>query len=140
MDHKIVSQSPEKLKTGCTIVGVFEKGKLSPSADKLNKAGSNFLTKILKRGDFTGVVGETMLCHNVPELNCERLLLVGCGVEKDLTNVKYRKVVNQAILALQNTKAKDILNCLTELTVKDRDMYWKVRQILFKAPAELARV
>ncbi|MDH3327029.1 MAG: leucyl aminopeptidase [Gammaproteobacteria bacterium] len=120
--------SPEKVKTACIIVPVFESGKLSSSTKQLNDHADNYLTNIIKKGDIKGKIGQTLLVHNIPGINADRVLLVGCGKEKDLTDISFRKICSATILAIKTVNAIEAICCLAELNLKDRDLSWKITQ------------
>ena len=46
--------SLEKQRTGCIVVGVYEGGKLSPSAMELDTASGHALNEAMSRGDLEG--------------------------------------------------------------------------------------
>ncbi len=124
MDFQIKSGAVEKIRSACVIVGVYEKNKLSPAAEVLDKASDGYLSQIIKRGDISGKAGETLLLQNVPGTMAERILLVGCGTEGGLTDIEFRRCSLNALNAMKKTGAKDAVSCLTECAVKDRDGEW----------------
>ncbi len=135
MDFNIKSGNPEKQRTACLVVGVFESRRLSPAAKAIDTASKKQLSNILKSGDINGRIGESLLLHNVPGVTAARVLLVGCGKEKELNEGHYRQIISSGIRALKTTGATDAIVCLAELTIKDknkkaRDMGWKIRQII----------
>jgi len=121
---------PEKAKTGCIIVGIYESSKLTPSCDALNKASDNYISKIIKKGDIKGKTGQTLLLHDVPELNASRVLLVGCGKQKDLTPSIYKTIVNSTLNSLKQIGSAEAICCLHELPIDDRDLNWKTSQAI----------
>jgi leucyl aminopeptidase len=127
MEFSVKSGSPEKQRSGCIVIGVFEPRKLSAAGKALDKASGGFLTTLLRRGDIEGRAGQTLLVHNVPKTLCERVLLVGCGKEREFDTNTYRKVVSTATRTLNDTGTTDAVSYLTELAIKGRDIYWKVR-------------
>jgi leucyl aminopeptidase len=86
------------------------------------------LTGIVRRGDIEGKTGQTLLLHHVPNILCERVLLVGCGREREFDEGRYRQVVATAARTLNTTGSTDMTSYLTELEVKGRDTTWKIRQ------------
>ena len=84
MEFSIKSGSPEKQRSACVVVGVFETRKLTPAAKQLDAAANHYLSEIIRRGDIDGKAGSTLLLHDVPATRCERVLLVGLGKEKEL--------------------------------------------------------
>ena len=51
MEFSIKSGSPERIRAGCIIVGVFEPRKLTTAAAALDRATRGQLSAALKRGD-----------------------------------------------------------------------------------------
>jgi len=127
MEYTVKSGDPEKQRSACVVVGVFEGRKLSPSARRLDEATQGSLTAILRRGDLEGKTGQTLLLHNPASLLCERLLLIGCGKEKDFHEGRYRETFTKMAKTLADTGATEAVVYLTELEVKGRDIAWKLR-------------
>lgn len=128
MEFSIKSGSPEKQRSACVVVGVFEPRKLSLPGEVLNKAAKNTLSDLLRRGDMEGKAGTTLLLHNVPGTLCDRVLLVGLGKERDFRVKEFRESVATAVRTLNETGAFDGTLYLTELPVKKRTMSWRIRQ------------
>jgi len=120
--------TPEKVKTACIITPVFESGRLSASTKQLNNSAKSYLSKIIKKGDIKGKVGETLLIHNVPGIEAERVLLTGCGKEKDLTETLFRNICSASAKAMSTINASEAICCLAELNLKNRDLAWKITQ------------
>jgi len=128
MEFSSKVSSAEKTKTACIIAPIFESGKLADSTKSLNVISDNYLSKIIKKGDIKGKAEETLLIHNVPGIQAERVLLVGCGKEKDLSDTKFRKICAAAIKPFKSINATEVTCCLGELNLKDRDLSWKIAQ------------
>ncbi len=122
--------SPEKVKTACIIAPVFESGKLPASTKLLNESASNYLSKIIKKGDIKGSIGQTLLIHNVPGIQADRVLLVGCGKEKDLSDIHFRNICSASIKAMKNINTTEAVSCLGELNLKNRNLSWKITQAI----------
>ncbi len=127
MEFSVKSGDPEKQRSACVVVGVFESRRLSAGARRLDQATRGALGAHLRRGDIEGKSGQTLLLHNLPGTLCERVLLVGCGKEKEFTEGPYREAVAHAARALNQTGANEACLCLPELEVKGRDLPWKLR-------------
>ena len=69
-----------------------------------------------------------LLLHHVPNVLSERVLLVGCGKERELDERQYKQIIAKTIQTLNETGSMEAVCFLTELHVKGRDTYWKVRQ------------
>ena len=128
MEFLIKSGSPEKQRTACLIVAVFEPRRLSPTAKIIDNVSKKFISNLIRRGDIEGKLNQSLVLHNVPGLLADRVLLIGCGREKDLTESQYRKIIINSIRELGKTGAMEAVSFLTELNVKNRDPYWKIKQ------------
>jgi len=127
MQLVVKSASPETMKTATLVVAVGEGRKLGASAKAVDQAADGALSAALKRGDLAGKVGQTLLLHNLPNLKAERVLLVGAGKERELTERQFRKVAAAAQSALKGLGGSDAALTLGELHVKGRDAYGKAR-------------
>ena len=125
MEFSTKSLSPEKVKTACVVVGVFESAKLSAGAAALDKASKQHIGAILKRGDMNGKACSTLLLHHVPNVAAERVLLLGLGKEVELSDKAYREAIRAALRAIGQTGAADATLFLLEVGVKERDAAWK---------------
>ncbi len=127
MEFSIKSGGPERVRTGCIVVGVFESRKLSGAGAALDRAARGHLSAILKRGDMIGKAGSTLMLHHVPRVAAERVLLVGLGRERDFGEREFRDAVGKAARALDQTRVADAVLCLSA-GVKQRDIAWRVSQ------------
>ncbi|TEW52392.1 leucyl aminopeptidase [Psychromonas algicola] len=130
MEFLVKSGSPEKQRSACIVVGVFEPRRLSHAAEVLDEISEGYLSALLRRGDIEGKVGQVLFLHNVPNVVSERVLLVGCGKERELTETQYKQIIEKTITTLNDTGALEAVCCLTELHIKGRDSYWAVRQAI----------
>ncbi|BCK04046.1 leucyl aminopeptidase [Vibrio cholerae] len=128
MEFSVKSGSPEKQRSACIVVGVFEPRRLSPVAEQLDKISDGYISSLLRRGDLEGKPGQMLLLHQVPGVLSERVLLVGCGKERELGERQYKEIIQKTINTLNETGSMEAVCFLTELHVKGRDTYWKVRQ------------
>ena len=126
MEFSIKSGSPEKQRSGCVVVGVFEGRKLSVSCQAIDAAAKGFVGEVLRKGDLEGGLGKTLLLHGVPGVPADRILLVGLGRERDFAEAQYRVAMSAAVKALRATGASEATVCLTDVPVKKRDTDWKV--------------
>jgi leucyl aminopeptidase len=133
VEFSIKTGSPEKLKSGCAVVGVFQSRELSASARAIDKATHGALAAVLKRGDFAGKTGTTLLVPRIDSRVFERVLLVGLGPEGEFREKAYREAVRAAVVALRQTGARDALLCLTDLSVPGRRPAWTITQAVVVA-------
>ncbi len=139
MEFSIKSGSPEKQRSACVVVGVFEPRKLTLSAELLDNAARNYLADIIRRGDMEGKTGSTLLLHNVPGTLCDRVLLVGLGKEKEFREKEYRAAIRNAVKTLNETGSFDGTVFLTETNVRKRSVAWRVRQAAIVAQETVYR-
>ncbi|MBD1389115.1 leucyl aminopeptidase [Neiella sp. HB171785] len=128
MEFSVKSGSPEKQRSACIVVGVFDPRRLTPVAEQLDKISGGYLSNLLRRGDLEGKPGQMLLLHQVPNILSERVLLVGCGKERELDERQYKQIIAKTISTLNETGSMEAVCFLSELHVKGRDTYWKVRQ------------
>ena len=128
MDFSIKSGSPEKQRTACVIVGIFSTRRLSNPAKAIDIASKQHISTLIRRGDMDGEKGQKLLLHNVPGVMADRVLLIGCGKEREVNDRNYRTIIENSICALDKTGALEGINYLSELNVKGRDCSWKVKQ------------
>ena len=133
MEFSIKSGSPDKQRTACVAVGVFENRKLSLAGQIVDQAAQGYVADILRRGDMDGKTGATLVLHKLPGVSAERVLLVGMGKEKDLNDKAYRDAVRAAVKALNDLGVGEAHLYLTEVAVKKRDLDWNVEQAVVVA-------
>ena len=98
MEFNVKSGSPEKQRSACIIVGVFEPRRLSPIAEQLDKISDGYISALLRRGELEGKVGQSLLLHHVPNVLSERVLLIGCGKERELDERQYNKSFKKPLI------------------------------------------
>ena len=58
----------------------------------------------------------------------DRVLLIGCGKEREINDGAYRQIIRNSITILNKTGALEGINYLSELNIKNRDYSWKIKQ------------
>ncbi|NIN35349.1 MAG: leucyl aminopeptidase, partial [Gammaproteobacteria bacterium] len=84
MQFIIKSGNPEKQRTACLIVGITEPRRMSVAAKAIDEASKKHLSNLIRRGDMEGKIGQCLVLYNVPGLLSDRVILVGCGREREL--------------------------------------------------------
>ena len=100
MDISVKRGHPAEQKTACLIVGVNAAKKLSPAAATIDTALGGTLSKLCKRGDLTGAVGETLMLHEASGTAAERVLVVGCGKAESIEAAEFQSLVQKAARAV----------------------------------------
>src|SRR5690348_9290372 len=128
MKFVVEHASVEEQRTGCVVVGVYEGGKLSPSAMQLDAASGHAINDALSRGDLENDLGATLLLTRIPNAASERVLLVNLGPEREFVESSYHTALCAATRALRTTGAGEATLCLNELPVNGRGGAWKIEQ------------
>lgn len=130
MQFLVKSARPETLKTATLVLAVGEGRKLGAAARAVDAASGGALSALLKRGDLAGKLGQTLLLQDLPGVKAERVLLVGCGKERELSDRNYRKVAGAILGVLKTLGGSDATLTVGELMVKDRDFYARSRLLV----------
>ena len=133
MEFTIKSGSPEKQRSACVVVGVFDNRKPSLSADLVDRASNGYISEIIRRGDMEGKLGSTLLLHNVRGTLADRVLLVGLGKERDFRDKEFRSALRSAVKLLNETGSYEAVIYLTEEKVKRREVAWRVEHAVVAA-------
>ncbi len=133
MEFSIKTRDPSKQRTACLVLGVFTGEHLSSTAQAVDKASKGFLTRILKKGDMEGEVGQALMLYDVPGVLAGRVLLIGCGPEKAFNAFAYRKGIAKATTVLNESNATEAVCCLTQLSTTNGDLYSTIRDTVLTA-------
>jgi leucyl aminopeptidase len=133
MEFSTKAAAPEKIKTGCIVVGVYADKKLTPAGGLVDVSSGGTLSKAIKRGDLTGKRAQTLLLHGVAGIQAERVLLVGLGKQDELNLRAYSEILRAAYKALATTAASDVVMTLTEVNVSARSLQQNVRAAVLAA-------
>ena len=146
MEFSIKQSLPEKQRSGCLVVGVYEGGKLTASAQLLDKAAKHALSEFIARGDMSGKSASTLLLHKLPGIAAERVLLVGLGKPSDMNNKTRVEILHATFSALNGTPAKDAALYLIDeglgkdaATSTSSGQAWIIRQAVFAAAEQAFR-
>lgn len=128
MEFNVKSGNPEKQRTACLIVGVSQPRKLSRAGILIDKVSDGYLSTIIRRGDMDGKIGQTTVLYNIPGTLADRVMLIGCGKDKDLQEKTFLKILDSLSNTVDNIGAMEAYSYLTDINIKGRDIYWKIRQ------------
>jgi leucyl aminopeptidase len=131
--------NPEKQKTACIVVGVFEPRRLTDAANALDRAAKGQLKSIVRQGDFEGKLGSTMLLPSVTGVAAQRVLLLGLGKAEDLKARQFKDAIRAAVRALSETGAEGALLYLDSVKVQGRDEDWNAIHLAVSAGEALYR-
>ncbi len=139
MEFSIKQSNPEKQRSACVVVGVYSRGKLTAAGQSLDRAAQNHLSDVIAQGDMEGKLGSTLILQRVPGIAAERVLLVGLGKAADFGAKQFLDAVRACMTALHKTASKEAAFYFTDLSVKDRDEAWKIKQCVLLASESVFR-
>lgn len=116
-------------RSGCIAVGVFENKQLSQAAKELDTAGE--ISAALQSGDISGKPGTTLLLRNVKGVTAQRVLLVGLGNGEPISEKDFLLAAKSVAQSLSSFTAKNALVALPLSSIKDRDVAWAIRSLVF---------
>lgn len=130
MEFSIKTGATEKQHHNCVIVGVYEGRELSDAAQAIDTLSSGYLSNVLKHGDLEGKLDSSLMLHQVPGVQADRVLLVGLGKKAEFGAKQYGKAVRASVKALGAISADEVLTTLAELPVAGVDVRKKVAQLV----------
>ncbi len=130
MEFSVKSGNPEKQRTACVVLPIYESRRLSAIGEKFSEASKGYLEKLMRRGDLEGKFGQMLLLQDIDGIPAERVLMLGCGKEGTLSEFQFRDLMLKTIALLNDTGALEAVFCVTDIQVKDKDLSWKIRQII----------
>lgn len=129
MKLSLKNTNPQNEQQSTLLLGIFEDGTLTSTANLIDKKSKGQLSKLLKQGAFNGKIGQTLHLYSFANSFFNHLMLVGCGKQKSIAPTVFRKIIQIAVKALIPTKAQRVVCYLSDLAVTDRSTPWKVKQI-----------
>ncbi len=138
MEFSIKQSSPDKQRSNCVVVGVYEGGKLSPAAQLLDKTAKHALSDLIANGDMNGKSATTLLLHKLPGIAAERVLLIGLGKAAELNNKTTVSILNATFSALNGTPCKEATLYLIDEGIW-KDPAWIIKQAVFAASGSVYR-
>lgn len=127
MDISVKTTLAPTHRAACLVVPVFERRKLSAIALQLDAAANGYLTTILKQGDMDGKTGQTVMLHKIDGIAASRVLLVGCGKEKDFDTRQLKKAVTTALQVLKDSGARDATSYLSDPEISGCSFAQRIR-------------
>ena len=126
IEINIDSASPEKFKTGVLAVGAFSDGTLLRSSQKIDEATKGKLSAVIKRGDLEEKPGSTLLLHDLPGVEAERVLLVSLGTRDKFDQKAFRDALSAIAKVLASGPARDAAVTLS-VDVPGHELAWRAQ-------------
>ena len=139
MEYSIKTGDLSKQRTPCVVVGVFSPRLLSFEGKLIDKFSNGYLTRRLKNGDVTGEIGQSLMLYEVPGMRADRVLLIGCGRQKEFTPARLKKAITGAVALLNGGPAIEAVFCLGGVEPADHGLYSTLRDMIAAAEASVYR-
>jgi leucyl aminopeptidase len=127
MEITVETASPEKVRTGVLVVGAFADASLAPHAKNIDEAAKGKLSAVLKRGDLDERAGASLLLHDLPGIEAERVLVVSLGKRDEFGDKAFRDALSGAAKALADGVANDAAVALADIEVPRRSRAWRIQ-------------
>ena len=127
-DLTVETALPEKIRTSVLVVGAFAGSSFPPSTKRVDEASKGKLSRVIRRGDLEEKAGATLLLHDVPGVEAERVLLVSLGRTKEEFGDKaFRDALSGAAKALADGAATEAAVTLAEIEVPRHSRAWRLQ-------------
>ncbi len=133
MEFSTKAGTPDRIKSGCVVVGVYADRKLTPAGGAIDAASGGALGAAAKRGDLPVKRGGVLMMTGVAGLASERVLVVGLGKQDELKAKGFAEAVRAAVKALDATGAGNALFTLADAWVADMTIAEKIRTAVLAA-------
>ena len=125
----------------CLVVGVFQGSKpiLTESGKILDTATNKQISGLLAHGDLRGDVGSTLMLYNPAGIKAKRILLLGLGKKRDLSDASFRRAVSCAAKCLNECNIRaadftllDVFSAPLKITRQARNIVEAIEQSLYR--------
>ena len=127
-------------RTSCLVIGVYEPRELGTEGGAVDRATGGRLSALLRRGDFAGRAGESLLLTELPRLRGNRVLLVGLGARAQYNRRGWKRALSTAVAALARTRIASASFALERPQDRDFDDYTLARAAAECCGAALYRI
>ncbi len=127
MEFPIKTGAPASQKTACAILPVFEGRGLKGPTREVDLSCGGLLSQLLKSGDASAKLGETLLVPHLQGTTPERALLVGCGKQTAFDAKRFRRALTAAVRKLRDTGLKEATSYLTYTRHRGLSAYYAGR-------------
>ena len=133
MEFSTKAGTPDRIKSGCVVVGVYADLKLTPAATLIDLASDGALSSAAKRNDLPTKRGNVLMMAGLPGLASDRVLVVGLGKRDELKAKGFAEVVRAAVKAINASGAGNALFTLADVSIPAMSVADNVRAIIVAA-------
>ncbi|GAA4323060.1 leucyl aminopeptidase [Pigmentiphaga soli] len=126
MDFSIQTSSPEKIKTGALIVGVFADGVLTAAAEAVDRAAQGAVLAAAK-AEMKGRAGETLVLRGLAGVAAQRVILAGLGPQASWSPKALAAAHRAALGAAAATGTAEAVSALAAVPLEQADVRTRAR-------------
>ena len=127
MEYFTTTSAAPRRASGCIIVGVYGRGRLSIAAADVDAACGGAIAKLVKQGDISADVGKCTVLTTLSGVRAQRVAVVGLGEFSKFGVSQYRRAIQAAIAGIRRSKVRDLVNYLTLEDVGGANAYYLAR-------------
>ena len=127
MQFYATGASAARQRSACAIVGIHERAEMTGPARELDRASGGAISRVLRRGDFSGKAGEVLPIMGNLRGPAERVLLVGLGTKKAYGRKAYRRAISAATHWIAKGGAGNAVLYLPAEPIPSLDAYYAAR-------------
>ena len=140
MEYSAIIGKVEKQQVACIVCAIYDDKQLPPTIKLLDEQSNGYISKLLKSGDINGNLGQSLILHNVPNLLCKRILVIGCGKKEKFQAQNFKQVCNAAITSLINSNiTAACISLEQDLLFAEKTPNWSIQQIMISFANKLYR-
>ncbi|WP_392564104.1 leucyl aminopeptidase [Orbus wheelerorum] len=128
MNFEIKNNAVFKQKVDCLILPVYQDKTQLDTLQEFEQLTHNLVSGLIKKGDFHGKLGETLVLYNVPNITASKVLLIGIGDKKSNIVDSANKISQSVASQLTALNSKQIAVAMPNLT--KTEVYSFVRRFI----------
>jgi leucyl aminopeptidase len=126
MEFPVKTGAPGSQRTACAILPIFE-GALRGAAKEIDATTGGILRRLVRGGDASSKLGNTLLVPEAPGGPANRWLLVGCGKAEQFDSKRLCTALGAAVAALKGSGVKEAVSYLIHKPPGELDPYYAAR-------------
>ena len=127
MEMISTTSAASRIASACVIVGVYENGKAGLGAESIDSASKGTIRKLIRQGDITGKLDNSLMLSPLPGVRAQRVLVVGLGKVSKFGISEFRRATATAAKQIKDSKIRDVACYLNLEETDGTDAYYLAR-------------
>ena len=127
MQVTVETSAVERVRAGTLVVGAFADGTLPVSSRRIDLRSKGRLSAVMRLGDLGEAAGSTLLLHDLPGVEVQRVVLVSLGRRADFGDSAFRDALNGVARMLAAGAAHDAAVALADVELRGRSLAWRLQ-------------